>query len=202
MKTVSGSNKSNSDTNESISEQSSTLSGFKNWRLKHPILWAVILSVALIFITRYIVYNIPELDLLYRITLWFIAPILVFGAIYKHLAKRPKDIATDSLEDVNRINRKQAILLLLLLALEMPLLLLNLYVFIGNKGSIYGDYGVLTFIFGLTLFMPSLIAFIIFLLGYIKGTFRHWQQLSKYNRASFFIFLFQFVLYLKFLNYF
>ena len=175
---------------------------FKDWKLRHSIFWAIILSITLIIITRYIASGTPGLNIFYLLTLWFVAPILIFGAIYKSLARKPKDIVNNSSDDPIKINKKQAKLLLILLALEIPVLLLMSYVYLGNEGSRYGDYGVLIFIFGVTLFVPNLIAFIIFGLGYIKGVFRYWRQLSKYNKASSVIFLLQFAMYLMFLSYF
>lgn len=171
----------------------------------HPVVKPLIIAVIFYIVTGILVRIEPALQIFSTLSGWFVIPILVCVAFYRALTRRNTTTRQPTLEtptEPAETNVKQARLLLTLLATEVPLLVLMAIMYIGNRGSYYGDFSVLVFVFGITLFVPNLMAMLVFGFGYLKGTLKNWKQLSGYNIASFFLFFIQLGLYIRLLLYF
>ena len=176
------------DNHSPIKIQQSSLKAFKQ---NHPIFSAFVISLLIYLISTNILGRIPGLALFHMIIMWFIIPIYIVQTIYHSvMGNKVSNVVAGQVvenqpDDSITINNRQSKLALILLALELPLLLVSLYVYFGNGGSHFGDYGVLMFIFGVAIFVPNLIAFVVFGMWYLKNLFKNWKSLSKYNIASF-----------------
>ncbi len=182
-------------------------SSLKTFRQNHPIFLALIISFLLYLISSNVFGRVPGLAFFHMIIVWFGIPIYLIKTIYHSVTGNKVSspvggVIENQPEDSVTINNKQSKLALILLALELPLLLVSFYVYFSNGWSHYGDAGVLVYVFGLTLFIPNLIAFVIFGSGYIKGLIKNWKQLSKYNIANFILLGIQLYLYLTLISYF
>ena len=181
-------------------------SSLKTFKQNHPIFLVFAISFLLYLISSTLLGRIPGSSLFHMIIMWFVIPIYIVKTIYSSVVSNKvsntvNQVAGNLPEDSIIINKRQAKLSLILLALELPLLGVSSYVYFSNGGSSYGDYGVLMFIFSVTVFVPNLIAFAVFGIGYLKNLFKNWKQLSKYNIASFILLCVQLYLYFKFLSY-
>lgn len=83
-----------------------------------------------------------------------------------------------------------------LLLLQYSVLIVYLLAFVASGFKVDGEgFGMLIWIFGMTLFLPISIASLILFFKYIGNTVKNWKQLEKIQKSNFALYFVQLIIY-------
>jgi hypothetical protein len=183
----------------------------KDWIQKHRIIWIFIVVIAINMVGGIIGSSIPALDPLIQLVWWVV---LFFGlpytlySEYKHRYPiqansqpiQPTQTTAPGIQVAVPVPTNNYRTLEMLLALQYSVLVVYGIVFAMNGFSADGEGWILFWVYGLTLFLPTLVAFILFSYRYIKETSKNWKNLESYSKSGFFLFWVQLILFIMVFN--